>query len=169
MARTSTKQSVILSARDDCWGSPIHIVQDARELMGSIDCDPSTDEFYNSIIIKAPLFYTAQTNGLKNPWKGNVWLNPPYSIKFKFIHLANHRYITGQIKNCFMLLTLNTLACHASKCLDQYPVCIHRGRLNFVPLSGQDETQNTVNSAFVYLGEDVKKFELIFSKYGRIC
>ena len=149
--------------KNDEWLTPLHLLRP----LGTFDLDPCAP------IVRpwdtARHHYTKEDDGLKKEWFGRVWLNPPYSIKFKFIHLANHRYITGQIKNCFMLLTLNTLACHASKCLDQYPVCIHRGRLNFVPLSGQDETQNTVNSAFVYLGEDVKKFELIFSKYGRIC
>lgn len=165
-ANTPKKRSL---TDNDEWGSPIHIVQAARGLMGSIDCDPATTELYNKLIIKAPVYYTKNNNGLKHRWNGNVWLNPPISSKFDFIKLANYYYQQQIINQCFLLLPLNTLACHSASCLDKYPVCICRGRMRFNTVDENwNDTKNPGCNVFAYMGEYIEDFESIFKIYGRI-
>lgn len=58
------------------WYTPTFIVEPARTCMGSIDLDPASHEEAN-ILIKAKKFYTVEDDGLKQPWFGNVFINPP--------------------------------------------------------------------------------------------
>lgn len=61
------------------WMTPSGIIQTARNIMGSIDCDPATFTKAQKLI-NATIYYTATNNGAgdNSPWLGNVWLNPPY-------------------------------------------------------------------------------------------
>ena len=59
------------------WYTPAEIVEAARQVLGGIDLYPRrvprrTDMF------QAARFYSARENGLRHPWRGRVWCNPPY-------------------------------------------------------------------------------------------
>lgn len=56
--------------RTDVWLTPIEII---KNLGDNFDLDPCGESFHRT----AKQIYTE--NGLIKPWKGNVWLNPPYS------------------------------------------------------------------------------------------
>ncbi len=56
--------------------TPAHIVERARALMGSIDLDPASCEQANRNI-KAGRIFTEQDDGLRHPWEGKIFLNPP--------------------------------------------------------------------------------------------
>ena len=58
------------------WYTPTCFVESARTVMGSIDLDPASDAEANRIV-KATWFYDIHSNGLVQPWVGNVFLNPP--------------------------------------------------------------------------------------------
>ena len=62
----------------DSWCTPSEWIERARQVMGSIDTDPASNPG-GQRVVKATTYYTKETNGLDKPWKGNVWLNPPYS------------------------------------------------------------------------------------------
>jgi phage N-6-adenine-methyltransferase len=60
---------------NDEWYTPPEIILS----LGEFDLDPaSSPEAYRQNH-SAKHFYTAGENGLKQEWKGRVWLNPPYS------------------------------------------------------------------------------------------
>jgi hypothetical protein len=58
--------------------TPPEYVEAARKVMGSIDLDPASCEVAQ-ITVKAKRYYTKENNGLDKHWKGNIFLNPPYS------------------------------------------------------------------------------------------
>lgn len=76
--KAATKPHVVNNSGDNEWYTPSEYIEAAREVMGSIDLDPASNDFANQTV-KAATYYTAETNGLNKEWYGNIWLNPPYS------------------------------------------------------------------------------------------
>lgn len=64
------------------WCTPIHLIQAVENVFGgAIDLDPC----YNAkgcIFPKKAYDITKGENGLKLPWKGNVFVNPPYGTTY---------------------------------------------------------------------------------------
>jgi hypothetical protein len=67
-------------ARHSCdspeWFTPAPYVEAARKVLGGIDLDPASHREANRIV-RARRFYSEKQNGLRRPWSGRVFLNPP--------------------------------------------------------------------------------------------
>lgn len=66
----------------DKWATPPALVADMEREFGAFDLDPCCEEH----TAKAPAFYTS--GGLERPWRGRVWLNPPYSDPLPWLRRA---------------------------------------------------------------------------------
>ena len=69
------------STTDDEWYTPAFIIEAVRDAFGgTIDCDPCSPGKKKSVV-NAQTTYTKGQNGLnrRNPWPGNVFVNPPFS------------------------------------------------------------------------------------------
>lgn len=64
------------SAKSCEHGSPRKAVELGRHVLGSIDCDPMSSAYWNAYVVRAGRFYDRVSNGMRQPWEGNVWLNP---------------------------------------------------------------------------------------------
>jgi hypothetical protein len=110
----------------DSWFTPPEIL---REL-GSFDLDPCT--IANPPWRIAAKQYTEADDGLKKPWAGRVWLNPPYSqLKSWMGRMAGHR--------CGIALTFARTETEAFQDF-VFPVCYSllfiRGRISFYTPEG---------------------------------
>lgn len=69
-------------AKDE-WGTPRELVAGVARLFGldGFDLDPAA----SAETAQAPKFFTRIEDGLEQPWRGNVFLNPPFGPRGSFV------------------------------------------------------------------------------------
>lgn len=94
------KSKIYANSKDE-WYTPKHIV----DMFGPFDLDTASDE-YNSKRLGIPHYFSKDNSGLDNDWFGNVWCNPPFSLKKEFIKKAREEVDKGNC-NVYMLLPMS--------------------------------------------------------------
>ena len=145
--------------------TPRWIVELAREVMGGIDCDPATcleaQEW-----IQAKVFYTIKTDGLKHPWLGRAWINPPGDKQSK-LPKAFWAHLKTEVDACrvnefhwlaFNISQLRVLQPEVENCW----IVVPDQRIRF---SG---TSPTRDNAIIYYGPNSDKFIRVWEKHGAV-
>lgn len=149
------------------WYTPKEIIEAARKLMITIDVDPASSDVANQII-KANKYYTIEDDGLNQEWRGNVWMNPPYSqpMVTQFCNLLVEKYVMSEINQACVLVNNATETDFYQNMMKHCKaICFIKGRVKFIdeegstgaPLQGQ---------TILYFGDNVKDFSFIFSEFG---
>ena len=162
-----TRELLSQSDQND-WRTPRKYLDAARAVLGQIDLDPASSEEANQTVL-AKKFYTEEMNGLKLPWKGRVWLNPPYGGKAKsFIERLIREYQVGNVTGACALVNSHPTETKWFQLLFDYRICFIQGRIDFGGSSRAVSTNSTHGSAIVYLGDDIQKFSTVFSAFGAV-
>lgn len=150
------------------WYTPKEYIDAARKVMGSIDLDPASCPEANETV-QAKTFFTAEDDGLVKEWKGNVWINPPYSTDLMrlFVEKLKKEYQFGTIEAAILVSHNNTetrwfqdlASISGAICFPSTRIRFYRGENLASPVNGQ---------AFFYLGGDRAKFFEVFSEFGLI-
>lgn len=115
------------------WYTPGHIIQAARQTLGTIDLDPASCEMAQRTV-QATRFYTRQDDGLAHVWKGRIWLNPPYGagVIDRFADKLLQGLYDGDIEHALVLTNncTDTAWWHRLANCAQHIVFL-RGRLRF--------------------------------------
>jgi len=83
------------------WPTPQWLVGQLAAEFGPFDLDPAA----NAANAKAPMFYTMADDGLSRPWKGCVWLNPPYGRGIgAWMRKAQHEAALGNAERVVCLV-----------------------------------------------------------------
>jgi ParB family chromosome partitioning protein len=158
------------SAISEDWYTPAVYVEATRELLGTIDLDPASCPEAN-LTVRAENIYTAEVDGLRHRWFGNVFLNPPWGRvgkpKRAFVTKAIAAYEAGEITAAVLALNSNATTSAWFQPLFRYPICFPNHRVEHRGPGGSGGAPNS-GTVFVYLGPDVEGFAQIFSRFGAI-
>lgn len=150
------------------WYTPPEYIEAARTVMGGIDLDPASSPKANETV-QAPVFYTAEDDGLEKPWTGRVWLNPPYSgdLVGRFADKTIEAVTSGSVPQAVVLVNNATetgwfqkLAEHATA------LAFPKGRIRYLDSDGRPRQSPLQGQAFLYFGPHREHFEAVFSAFG---
>jgi phage N-6-adenine-methyltransferase len=154
------------NAGDNEWYTPAEIADAARRVLGAVDLDPASSAEANEVV-KAAVYYDAETDGLAQDWRGRVFMNPPYAQPWVrlFCEKLAAEYSAGNVTAAVVLVNNATETDwwqHLGRCA--VALCLPDGRVKFwhprkeaTPLQGQ---------AILYLGQDEGKFAAEFAEVG---
>jgi phage N-6-adenine-methyltransferase len=161
------KPHVAYNGGQNEWYTPSEYIKAAKNVFGTIDLDPASSDIANKTV-KAKTYYTKQDNGLEKEWRGNVWMNPPYSsnLIIQFVDKLSQSFESGDVKSAIVLVNNATETRWFGKLIKQASAVVFTsGRVKFLdpqgspgaPLQGQ---------AIVYLGDNPDLFISEFSQFG---
>lgn len=153
---------------NDEWYTPPPFIESARKVMGSIDTDPCSNAVAQAWI-KARRFFTAETDGLKQKWQGNVWMNPPYSDPL--VGEFTKRFVE-QREAMKAGITLTNNATETEWCQRLQDacdgICLPSSRIRFYDHTGQPRQTPLQGQIIMYFGPDLGKFLKEFRQYGQV-
>lgn len=88
----------------DHWETPPEVVAALEAEHGPFDLDPCC----RAKTAKAPAFFTEEQDGLSQPWRGRVFLNPPYSRPAPWLEKAIAETGAGHAQLVVALLPVRT-------------------------------------------------------------
>lgn len=169
ITEVKNKTSIVsLFTGNNEWYTPVEYIELARKVMGSIDLDPASNDEAQKII-KAEKYFTANDDGIKHNWNGNIWLNPPYSGKeiIEFIDKLIIEFENKNIKQAIVLTNDNTDTSWYHKLVKiSSAICLLSGRIKFYNAS--EISAPTNGQTFFYLGSNLDNFNREFKKIGLI-
>lgn len=146
--------------------TPMGEIEMVRDVLGEIDLDPASCKLAQKII-QATKYFTAKDNGLSKPWRGRVFLNPPYCMPLirdftdKLIEELPH------IDAAILLTNDQTDTAWWQKCArESDSICMPSGRISFYNVKGS--TSPTNGQTYFYYGDKQKRFRKVFSEKGLI-
>ena len=167
------------------WYTPVPFVEAAREVMGVINLDPATHVDANAIV-QAECYFTADDDGLKQTWQGNVFLNPPGGLVNEFWkHLLSQHQVTQAIWIGYSLEQLQTLQLSGAPLTPlDFSMCVPNRRIAFVEneakrtariakLTAQGKKPNQKSQPshanyITYIGPERERFSEVFSLFGKV-
>ncbi len=133
--------------------TPRKYIEAVRYVLGDIDLDPASCEMAN-VIVQAKVYYDMVTDGLRQPWTGKVFVNPPGDKRGKLVRAfwrkANLHVVKGEAVVVWLgysieqLRTLQSCASLGDRTCPsplEYPLCFPRERIEFVEASQPEQMQ----------------------------
>jgi ParB family chromosome partitioning protein len=152
------------------WVTPPQYLDAARAVLGGIDLDPASCILAQETV-QAKQYYTREEDGLKQEWKGRVWLNPPYSADAveAYINKLLHHVDTGAVTAGIVLCNnASDTKWYHSLLKSAAAICVVRGRIAFVNPKNQTAGKPLQGQTLFYLGCNLAKFYKHFNRFGVI-
>lgn len=146
----------------DDWHTPQDLIELCRTVLGGIDTDPASSRSAQDRV-RAGRWYGKEEDGLRNPWVGRVFLNPPFSSIGEWVTQACNSIGADAEAIC--------LVCHANTDagwwhdLAAWPVAFSRGRVHYLR-DGVPMTNAPRGSAVFLLGGDAAMARRFVKSFG---
>jgi len=159
--------STIGSSKSNEYFTPSKYVEAARRVMGGVDLDPASSRRANKTV-QADLYYDREDNGLKQPWAGRVWLNPPYGRQAgDFVSRLANEYREGEVDEAIVLVNAHSAETNWFAPLWEGLICFTDHRIDFD--TAHEVSGSTHGSAFSYFGPNERAFIQDFNRFGYIA
>lgn len=161
---------VINNSGNNEWYTPPEYIAAARELMGGIDLDPASCEIANKIVT-ADKFFSIEEDGLKQEWRGRIWMNPPYASNLigQFASKLVSEVRAGNVTQaCVLVNNATETRWFQEMTAESVAVCFVQGRIKFIDKNGITSGTPLQGQAILYFGENPFIFTNVFKKFGVI-
>ncbi|MBD1908972.1 DNA N-6-adenine-methyltransferase [Leptolyngbya sp. FACHB-8] len=150
------------------WYTLAEWVERARRVMGGIDLDPASNPEAQGWI-QAATYYTQEQDGMVQPWKGRMWLNPPYGQRKSkpvkvygasaWIERAIAEYKAGNVHQAVLWLRASGNSGIQALEAKRFPRVV-LGRVNHAPAGANGKPQKGVghDTVVYYLGPNSDAF-----------
>ena len=156
------------------WITPPHIIEAARRTMGEIDLDPASSAAAQRFVAAAK-WYGEREDGLRRPWAGRVWLNPPYKTMLvaAFLSRLLDHLESGKVTQAIVLTNNSTdTAWWQGAAAHALAVCLPAGRLRFLTPGGQVVGAAIQGQAILYFAAEaddgIERFHNEFRPHGMV-
>jgi hypothetical protein len=174
MSSKNQRQFWDLAEKDD-WRTPPKLVNDLDNAVGGIDTDPCA---HKETSIGDTHNYRLEDgqNGLELPWKGVVFVNPPFSHKKKWLKRAVNAVQDGDAETVIVLTPDSTdtrswwhkyIAPHAKYICFKGPE-IDGTRLDYIGDDGTKTKGATFNTAISVFGKCPPALVSTLQKWGHV-
>lgn len=170
MERLATRAHVANNSGENEWYTPALFIEAARKSMGGIDLDPASCELANATV-KAATYYDIAANGLVQPWRGRVWMNPPYAQPLiqQFTDRLVAVYEAGEIEQAVVLVNNGTETAWGQALLNHASAaCFPRSRVRFIDKAGNPSGAPLQGQMVLYFGSRAREFSEAFFSLGVI-
>jgi len=164
-AQASKNVAALTKSESNEWYTPPRYIEAVRRVLGGFDLDPASSADANAVI-QAARYFTEEDDGLKQEWKGRVWMNPPYGrLAASFVVRLAEQYGAGNVSAAVVLLSSASTSTTWFRSLWRAgpALCFTDHRINFNGVKG-----NTTGSIFTYLGPDRATFKAEFAQFGMV-
>ena len=159
----------IVASDENEWYTPTRYVEAAREVLDAFDLDPASSEEANRRIGAAAI-WTEEDDGLRQPWYGRIWLNPPYGrLAEGFTRRLVTEYAAQSVEAAVLLVNAHCTDTKWFQPLWDQPLCFTDHRIDFEAPEGREKkTTSTHGSVFAYFGPRENQFAQTFATFGPI-
>ena len=163
------------NTRNQSWFTPIPIYELSRQIMGSIDLDPATEDDAIKMGNTATRYFTREDDAFSMDWGacGNVFMNPPFTCKVKGKERSGCLYfgkklLSSDFKQAIVVTPEDSGTRHGQLFWSvANAVFIQRKRTKFVFKGDKDRKQNPPGPSLIFgIFVDVVKFWLCFRRFG---
>lgn len=157
-----------VSSGDDEWYTPREVIALVTEVLGAIDVDPASCAFAQQTV-QAHTFYTKDDDGLRQPWVGTVFCNPPYKMPDVglFIDKLCAELGAGHTTEAILLVNNSTETDWFQRAFRRAnAVCFPDGKIHFLHPTRDGRAGPCVGQVLLYFGPHADRFCVVFAAFG---
>jgi DNA N-6-adenine-methyltransferase (Dam) len=150
--------------------TPPEVINKVLEFYGGvIDLDPCSNSL-DDPNVPAVFHYALPTlDGLKLPWAGRVYVNPPYGKELAlWVKKALEEYTSGRAREILLLVPSRTDTRWFHQ-LNAYPRLYIKGRLKFIGGEEENTSSAPFPSVLFYLGDRGGEFKGYWQDWGDVA